>query len=81
MKLTKRTVALSYLFVFVVGMIFANSLRTGQPEKGLLWLSILLVILSPQLKPTSARLQKTLIVVQSLLCVAAIALVVVLLRS
>ena len=81
MKLTKRTVALSYVFVFVVGMIFANSLRTSQPEKGLLWLSILLVILSPQLKPTSARLQKALIVVQSLLCAAAIGLVVLVLRS
>lgn len=81
MKLTKRTVALSYVFVFVVGMIFANSVGSNQPAKGLLWISILLVILSPQLKPTSARLQKALIVAQSLLCAAAIAMVVVLLRS
>jgi hypothetical protein len=78
---TKRTVALSYAFVFLVGMIFANSLRSNHPIKGLLWLDILAVILSAQLQPVSPRVRKSLIAVQSALCATTVALLVVFLRG
>ena len=81
MTLTKRTVALSYVLVFAVGMIFADSLRSNHPAKGLLWLSVLLVVLSGQLEPRSPQFRKSLTVVQAFLCAAAIALLVLVLRG
>lgn len=81
MTLTKRTIALSYVFVFLVGMIFADSMRSNQPAKGLLWLTILLAFLSSQVEARSPRFRKSLIAVQSLLCVAAIALLVLVFRG
>jgi hypothetical protein len=79
--LTKRTVALSYVFVFAVGMIFAESMQSNHPARGLLWLTILLVILSGQLEPRWPQFRKSLIVAQSLLCAAAMALLVLVFRG